>query len=206
MMALGVIMEADDAPDMLLLLVCIVGACMVGVVCTLAYGAWLHSNLRRDYHIYTVKRHAREVVEVLESPLPTRSAWLMSSESHRRMAESTRARRRGGRRRFGAHRRESTRVFNPSAQHHCGYACVLKAKGLVPTCRRIHELGRATAEAVYQAYIGDVHVQGMSVRQMMQDTDMSLNAYLAGVRWRLWASPIELCLAAKTLDMPIAVW
>ena len=40
---------------------------------------------------------------------------------------------------------------------------------------------------------------------MVQDTDMSLNAYLAGVRWRFWASPIELCLAAKTLDMPIAV-
>ena len=51
----------------------------------------------------------------------------------------------------------------------------------------------------------DVHVQGMSVRQMVQDTDMSLHAYLAGVRWRLWASPIEVCLAAKILEMPIAV-
>ena len=197
MMTLGVIMEADDALELLRHLVCIIGAGVVGVLCTLASGAWLHASIRRDYHLYTIKRHAPEVVEILESPLPTRSARLMSTESHRRMAESIRARRRGGKRRYGSHRRVSTRIYNPSAEHHCGYACVLKARGVVPTCRRIYELRCATAEAVYHAYIEDVHVQDMSVREMVQDTDMSLHAYLAGVRWRLWASPIEVCLAAQ---------
>ena len=47
---------------------------------------------------------------------------------------------------------------------------VLKAKGLVPTSRRIHELRHATAEAVHEAYIKDESVQNMSVRQMVQDT------------------------------------
>ena len=95
MMALGVVMAAEDAPDMLVLLACILCACVAGVVLTLAYGACIHAKLRREYHIYTVKKHASEVVEIEESPMPTRSARLMSSESHRRMAQSIRARRRG---------------------------------------------------------------------------------------------------------------
>ena len=71
--------------------------------------------------------------------MPTRNPRLMTSESHRRMAQSVRARRRGGRRRYGLHRRRMTRLYNPSAEHHCGYACVLRAKGLEPTSARIEE-------------------------------------------------------------------
>ena len=34
---------------------------------------------------------------------------------------------------------------------------------------------------------------------------MSLNAYLAGVRWRLWASTLEVYFAAQHEEIPIAV-
>ena len=204
-MALGVVMAAEDAPDMLVLLACIFCACATGVVCTLAYGAWMHARMRREFHIYTVKKHVTEVIELEESPIPTRSARLITSESHRRMAESVRARRRGGRRRFGRHKRVMTRLYNPPAEHHCGHACVLRAKGVEPTSKRIQELRNATADIVYRACIDDEHVHGVSVRGMVQDTDMSLQAYLAGVRRMLRASIIEVYYAAQSLEVPIAV-
>ena len=40
---------------------------------------------------------------------------------------------------------------------------------------------------------------------MVQDTGMSLNAYMAGVRWRLWASTIEVYFAAQHEEIPIAI-
>ena len=206
MIMLSMIMEADNGPELVRFLVCIVGAILPGVGSTLLYGAYLHASLRRENHIVTVKRKGPiDVIELPESPPRTRSSQLLSSESHRRMAQSLRARRRGGSRRHRDHRRTSTRIFNPSAEHHCGYACLLKAKGLTPSRRRIHELQHATAEAVHAAYLADHYVEGMSDRHMVQDTHRTLRAYVARVKWNLWASPIELCYAADSLDISIAV-
>ena len=64
MMALGVIMAALGAPDMVVLLACTLCASVAGVLLTLAYGACIHAQLRREYHIYTVKR--QEVIEIPE--------------------------------------------------------------------------------------------------------------------------------------------
>ena len=205
MMALSVIMEAENGPDMLFLLASVLCAVITGVMCTLTYGACVHARWKREYHIYAVKKNQMEVIQIEESPMPTRSARLMTSESHRRMAESVRARRRGGRRRFGNHKRIMTRLYNPPAEHHCGYACVLRAKGLEPANARIEKLRKATADRVYLAYIEDEYVRGMSVRNMVKDTGMSLNAYLAGVRWRLWASTMEVYFAAQHEEIPIAI-
>ena len=171
---------------------------MAGVVATLLYGCYIHHSVRRTHHIYAVPRHAeKEVVEIQESPPPTRSARLMSSESHKRMAQSHRARRRGGRRRFGEHRKACTLVFNPNTNDHCGYSCLLKAKGIVPSPSGIQDLRDATARGVKEAYLNDVYVNDMSVRDLVQSTDMTLDAYTAEVKWKLWASPIEMAIAAN---------
>ena len=71
------------------------------------------------------RRPAEEVEVILESRMPTRSSRLMSSESHRRMAETVRARRRGGKRRYGVHRKVSTRCYDPSTKDDCGFDCIL---------------------------------------------------------------------------------
>ena len=142
------------------------GAFMCGVLATLVWGCVKLVGIRRELHEnWEWKRKSKDDVQVIEeSPPPTRSARLMSSESHRRMAQSFRARRRGGRRRFGEHRRHSTLIYNPSIENDCGYACILKAKGLRLSKESVQEIRKYTADAVYEAYVNDSYVGGMSVR------------------------------------------
>ena len=119
----------------------ILGSVLLGIAGTLLYGTCVHISIKRSYHIYAVKKEkVPEVIDVPESPLPTRSTKLLSSESHRRMAQSHRARRRGGRARHGDHRRACTRVYNPATKDDCGYSCVLKGKGMVINESNVREM------------------------------------------------------------------
>ena len=184
----------------------ILGAVLLGIIGTLLYGTWVHLSLRKEYHIYAVKKKKEsDVIVVPESPPPTRSVKLTSSESHRRMAQSFRARRRGGRARHGDHKRVCTRVYNPATKNDCGYSCLLKACGLEPNAKHVQDLRDVTAEAVRQAYIDDVYVCDMSVRDMVQESHLTLAAYVAKVKWNLWASPVELLLAARHLNLQVAI-
>ena len=58
MMALGVIMEAEDGPDMLLLLASISAQLLQELRAHSLMGHGLHARMRREYHIFTVKKHA----------------------------------------------------------------------------------------------------------------------------------------------------
>ena len=154
---------------------------MCGVVasCAFAVGilvAWAWSTYQRCAQR---KREQEKVIYVPESPQPTRSAKLLSSESHKRMAQSFRARRRGGNRRYGMHRRSVTRVFDPPSENDCGFACVLKAAGQACTMKRIHGLRQKTADRVYMAYIHDEKYGGLSVKDMIAESGHTLAAYLA---------------------------
>ena len=53
--------------------------------------------------------------------------------------------------------------------------------------------------------MNNMTVHGHSVRDMVIDTGMTLKAYCASVKHILWASPIEVCLAARFLDVDVVV-
>ena len=113
-----------------------------------------------------------EVIEIEESPMPTRNARLMSSESHRRMAESVRARRRGG----------TTEVWKPQEVGDQTLQSLLQSttvdmhafleqRDWSLLVEELRSSGRQQQKRVYHAYIEDEYVRGMSVRSMVQDTE-----------------------------------
>ena len=174
----------------------VVGCCsfVVGILVTLV--------------AYVYMKYARvknKVITILDAPPPTRSARVMSSASHKRMSESFRARRRGGRRRHGTHRRTMTRVYDPPAKNDCGFACVLRAAHVPCTKKNIRELRRHVADRVYKGYLGDEHYSGYSVRDMVQQSDHTLAAYRACLEWDMWASPLELMFAAEVMHVDLVI-
>ena len=146
-----------------------------------------------------------KVIIVPESPEPTRNKHLMTSATHRKMAESMRARRRGGRARHARHRRSITRVLDPVSHNDCAFACILRIAGKACTKQNVQNLREKTAERVYMAYVNDETYHGHHVRDMVGNTGHTLAAYLALLRWRLWASPIEVCMAAEVEGVKVAV-
>ena len=56
-----------------------------------------------------------------------------------------------------------------------------------------------------KAYVDDETVGGMSVRDMVQESHLTLAAYVAKVKWNLWASPVEPILAARHLHLSLAI-
>ena len=80
-----------------------------------------------------------------------------------------------------------------------------QANGEVPTKRNIEVLRAKTAEKVRLAYIHDEKIHGQSVRELVSASGHSLKAYLALLRWKLWASPLELCVAARLCGVDIMV-
>ena len=183
------------------------GAFMCGVLATLAWGCIKLVGIRRELEEnWEWKRKPKSEVQIIEeSPPPTRNSKLMSSESHRRMAQSFRARRRGGKRRFGAHRRSMTRTFNPISENDCGFACLVKASGHVPTKKNIEKVRYIASQRVKEAFLADMKVHGESVRDMVASTGHNLASYVASLQWDMWASPIDLCLAARDMNLSIAI-
>ena len=182
----------------------VVGAFSIGVIAT--YMLVTYRDACKGWQAESEKHASKgEPILVPESPVPTRSARLMTSETHRKMNESYRARRRGGSRRYSSHRRCTTKSYDPPSLHDCGFACILKAAGYQVNAHEVEKLREKVAARVYKAYLDDEIVHDMSVRNMIQSTDHTLAAYLAKLRYTLWASPIELCFAADALHVDIAI-
>ena len=201
MIILGSIIVSINNGKLIAAAVAVGGAFLIGVVVASICAAC--SERERDD--MNVCKKVVETILVEESPLPTRSAKLMSSESHRRMAQSMRARRRGGHRRYGDHRRRVTLLHNPTLPNHCGFECLLKAARLRVTEDTIMDLRMRTAERVYMGFLADQIVHGMSIREMIEKSEENLNSYLAKLKWNLWASPLEICIAAEVLGVPVAI-
>ena len=116
---------------------------------------WRYDSLeKRLIEERRVARRFEDPFWIFESPQPTRITRLMSSSTHRFMAQSIRARRRGGKSRFGMHRRTCTRKYDPTFQNHCGFVCLLKAAGTCVSRNNIRDLRAHTADLVYKAFIG----------------------------------------------------
>ena len=181
--------------------IAVVGASALGVIVTLLHGV---CRLMR-INTWHVEIEIKVPITTEDSPLPTYSARLMSSASHKRMNQSMRARRRGGARRYGGHRNCMTVTFGPPSLHDCGFACVLRAAGRKIAHVSIRHFRREVASKVYVAHIENTIVHNMSVRDMVQETGHSLNAYVAALRWNLWPSSWELCLVADVLGIDIGI-
>ena len=69
----------------------------------------------------------------------------------------------------------------------------------------IQKLREGTAELMYTAYVNDLEVHGVKAREIVQKSGDTLRAYLAKLRWQLWASPLEVCLAADVMNVQVAV-
>ena len=167
--------------------------------CNVVYVAWRAQRIEACKHVKVVS----DPIVIEESPLDTRSARLMTSDSHRRMNQSDGVRKRGGRRRHGVHKRKVTLTFDPATPDHCGFACLLKAAGVRVTQKNIEDLRKHTAAKVYTAYLSNESVHDMNIRDMVEQTDDTLAAYLAKLRWNMWASPAELCFAADVLGIDL---
>ena len=124
-------------------------ALAAGALGVTTYG--LLALYRRSLSMRQARMH--EVIEVFDSPLPTRSAKLLSSETRRRMNEPMRAMRKGGARRYPCHRRSVTLMVNPSLPDHCGCVCLLSIAGIKPSLKNVMELRCKTAMLVEQAYL-----------------------------------------------------
>ena len=200
--AFEAVIVLNDKCRPILACIAVIGAFVIGVLFTIAWGAWMEmAGQSREEG----QRRKIETIVIEESPFLTRSARLLSSESHRRVSETVRARRRGGLRSYSSHRKHVTRVFNPGFPDDCAFTCILRAAGVRVTKHAIDDLRVKTAEKIYTAYIKDETHGAMRARDLVQSSGHSLSAYLALLRWNMWASPLEVILAAQVLDVHIAV-
>ena len=141
------------------------------------------------------------VVEVPESPLPTRRPASPSSSRSRQSSVV----RRGGKRRFAGHRRLRTKIYDPPQQGDCGFACLLHAAKKPKTKDSIKDLRLKIAEKLKQKVLDDEKVAGRPVRNLMVDLELTLAAYLEHLKGDLWASAAEVIIGAEVLGISIAV-
>ena len=113
--------------------------------------------------------------------------------------------RRAGQSRLRSHRRASTLLFNPKQKGDCGYSCILHACGIKPTASAIAELRMATSLRIRSAAINNEVLGGLPIRQVIRETQQSLNAYCASVAWDQWASAAELHAASECMGISIGL-
>ena len=150
---------------------------------------------------YSERKRRLAVIDVPESPFPTRRPVTPSSSQSRQSS----AVRRGGKRRFVAHRRLRTKIYDPPQQGDCGFACLLHAANKPKTKSSIKELRLKVAEALKQKVLDDEKVAGRPVKDLMVDLELTLAAYLEHLKGDLWASAAEVIIGAEVLGINIAV-
>ena len=146
------------------------------------------------------------VIEIDSSPEPTRMPTTPFWEEDTKATPMTRRRaRRGGGRRLRQHARSCTRTHNPVLPHHCAYQCLLKAANSGVAKDKISSLRKQTAHRVYHAYVNGAVVHGIDARDVVASTGCTLSAYLADVEHEQWASPLEVALAADSLNLKMMI-
>ena len=134
-----------------------------------------------------------EVIVVEESPPPTRRAVTPTS-----------CVRRAGSRRLPSHRRALTCSYNPSLKNHCGFQVVLRAAAQGTGKKDVRRLRQATAAKLAEAYERDEQVHGISIRDLVHCSGGTLEQYLEALKTSLWASEVEMHLAAKVKQ--VSIW
>ena len=150
---------------------------------------------------YQDRKRRLAVIDVPESPLPSRRPVTPSSSQSRQSSVV----RRGGRRRLPSHRRIRTKIYDPPQQGDCGFACLLHAAKKSKTKTSIKELRLKVAEKLKQKVMDDEKVAGRPVKDLMVDLELTLAAYLEHLKGDLWASTAEVIIGAEVLGINIAV-
>ena len=143
------------------------------------------------------------VILVEDSPLPTRMPSTPSSSvfgTVRRRPK--RAGWRGARRR-PSHRRRETRKFDPALPNHCGFQCVLRAAKRHCGIEAVRELRSQVADQVYEKRVRGMSVCGVDVHHLIAEEGLTLGAYCQRMREDMWASCVELSLAADIVGISL---
>ena len=192
-LAIGFEPERMKNNILLLAKLCGCGVVTLVLLAIVLVGAlWLHAWWTREVPV---------IIEIMESPKPTRSSYIPPTSERRR----PRSARRGGARRFPAHKRPTARRLNPKQAGHCGYACALAAAGIRPTMAAIKLLRERTAQRIYNLHITNGSVMGTPMRDIVAQSELNLSSYMSGTRASMWASQYEVAIACDLLDTPICL-
>ena len=172
------------------------GAALIPVAFLLAISVLGAIGMRRK------ERATRQEEPILieESPMPTRSFKTFTTPASRAASS-----RRAGAVRLPAHRRASTRKYNPSKPGDCGYECALVAAGIRPSRTKIATLRLAVSKRIHAAFINDQEIGNIRVRDLVQKEHLIIAAYAAQTAHLMWASPCEVMAAAQELETDLAV-
>ena len=132
------------------------------------------------------------VIEVPESPVPTRS-------------RTPRTARRSGGRRIPTHRKVAVMWCNPSTKNHCAFMALLVAAGRRPTIARVRWLRRETSRLIMQDFAQNKTRAGFNVREVMKNACMGPHAYTSCMARNMWASPYDAVVAANILDLKVCI-
>ena len=142
----------------------------------------------------------REVIEIFESPIPTRSfssPW-PKTQSRRRV-------RRSGRQRLTMHKRAYTKVFDPPLPGHCAFQAILRAAGKKGKIQEVMELRKKVSCMFREAFIKGETIAGHDVKKVVAAEGLNLNSYVASLEHDLWASQVEVALAARFLQVSVFI-
>ena len=146
------------------------------------------------------RRKVPEVILVPESPCPTMnvsSPRMSPPLSYKRKA------RRARKARIVSHARAVTKIYNPNLDGHCGFQAMLKAAHVPPTLSRVLWLRHEVAVRFHDARIADREVAQCNLHDVLRWEGLSLSAYCAALRRDLWASQVEIQLAAEVLGIAV---
>ena len=146
-----------------------------------------------------------EVIDVMESPEPTKRPSTPFPESPWTSRTRRRAVRRGGLRRWSSHRRATTRIFDPSLPNECAYQCLLRVAKMSVKSRNVKVLRARTAELIQEAFMKEETIAGLYVPFFIQESGMSLLNYVEAVSRSQWASVLEVACAAKVLEVDVSI-
>ena len=197
---LSILVEAQAMDVYLFLLSVITFIAAVGAV----FALLLRMVVREwEKDISMHEGNVQEVVYVEESPPPTRMPSTPSSSvfgTVRRRPK--RAGWRGSQRR-PTHRRKETRRFDPALANHCGFQCVLRAAKRQCGIEAVRELRRQVAGKIYEKRVCGESVCGVDIHHLIVKEGLTLEAYCQRMREDMWASCVELSLAADIMGISL---
>ena len=179
--------------EMLLGMAALVATNLLAISVTIMVVIAMHNIL-----VWWSSRQTRsEVIEVCDSPAPTRT-----QSSPRASPPIMKSKlRRAGQRRIRCHRRRATHVYSPKHAGHCGYQAVLWAAGSAPTAKNVYNLRRYVAEEFVKARLAGERILGIDPHDILRAEEMTLKMYEELTKTSMWASKVELHIAAQYLQV-----
>ena len=78
---------------------------------------------------------------------------------------------------------------------------LLRAAKRTPSPTAVHDLRQRVAQKIYEEYVQNGVLASTSVRSVIQSIGLTLNAFLADIKHKQWASQIEMAAAADHLNL-----